>query len=580
MALPRIPAEGEDNTANTGGGRDAERASETTETAANGRFSDESTGNESASEDSVGGDKQGSGDDQESESELNDSEGTEEDLVASADLDDQDPDLNEQEVGSIHERVMNEARRNDPLFAPRSNDDTVVMPAGFSSENNTSEEELDSEDLEESSRPEDNDFDEEYFESSVHSGDNEPRATEGPEEDSQGNAFVAPVPVGNSKDGLGEGNVSEEPSLDTAGNIIVPGGRRDRRAQKEEELAKKNNTKKNWIIALVVLLVILVAAGVALTLTQNGDTEDSVPEPVAEEEVETVSIPSAVGFIAAEDEDEVACERFTSLGLECTVTYEVNEEIPRGNSIEQSPEVGEFVEVGETVQLTYSAGPATSEFPAINNESLEYVEELLWAMGVGVEDLEYVSGSGIPEDRVVEASAEEGDTVNNGDSVVVYLSDGTVEIPDWTGETRDVVDAEASDLGVDVIFVTEESEDSEGTVLSQSETGEVNFNDIIEVTVAAPFESVEIEIPDVLGLSPEDAQSDLAEAGFRNISTLEVQTGEVDEETVTQVSPSVGGTGMSEERVVIVVSVPTDSGSSDQEEGTSETEDEDGGSAN
>lgn len=299
--------------------------------------------------------------------------------------------------------------------------------------------------------------------------------------------------------------------------------------------------------------------------SDSGNTEDDGDDASGEESGQGsdeagVETPSASPDDSDEEGTRNGCERYESIGLECSITYEVDNEIPRGNLVSQSPEAGEFVELGTTVELVYSSGPESTEFPEVHNESLEHVEEMLWEGGVSVDEVEYVSGSGIPEDRVVSASVESGEDVDNGDTVVVQLSDGTVKIPDWTDETQAKVESKAEELGIDVVFNTEESEKSEGTVLSQSDSGEVHFNDIIEVTVAVPFESVELEVPDVLGMSEEDAQYALAEEGFRNISTLEVTTGEVDEPTVTQVSPGVGSTGMSEERIVIVISTPEDSG--------------------
>lgn len=598
MALPRTPQEGNDNTENQGDndnvstpeevetpeGVESEGNAEVDETLETDVTPEEDEAPEveedSETDEVLDSEETGtpeveetlnSGDVEEPEADTEIENGAEEDLDSPQDDLDATREINDglsgEEFESINRNVMNESRRNDPLFAtpvPRStDDDTVVIPRDDIADEGSPEEYWDANDSEENdldSTLVDGDSedattgDDEAFESSPHHLGAAEEGTENNPELAESNSSAAmPAVVPLSTDG----DLDDEVSLDTAGNPVVT--RRDRRSQKEDELSRKNNTKKNWIMGLVILVVLLLAGGAYLLTSGVLDGESEDEEIVAaEEEVQTVSVPSALGFISAEDEDEVGCERYTSIGLECLVTYESSEDVPRGNNISQSIEIGEFVEVGETIEVVYSAGPETSEFPAINNESLEYVEEQLWAMGVLVEDLEYVSGSGIPEERVVEASVEEGETVNNGDSVVIYLSDGTVEIPDWTDETRDVVETEASDLGVDVVFVSEESEETEGTVLSQSESGEVSFNDIIEVTVAAPFESVEIEIPDILGLSPTEAQSDLAEAGFRNISTLEVATGEVDEETVTQVSPGVGNTGMSEERVVIVVSVPTD----------------------
>lgn len=326
------------------------------------------------------------------------------------------------------------------------------------------------------------------------------------------------------------------------------------RKERRDKQKKKNKILWSIVIALVILIGAIITF---FTVQENNDSEPEPPQSGSIERIiETVSVPSALGTLSADDSEDFACERYTSINLECSVSFEINNEIPRGNIVSQSPESGDFIEVGSEVSLVYSAGPETSEFPEINDESLEYAEDTLWQLGVAVEDTEYVSNSGIVENRVVGANVEPGATVENGDSVIIHLSDGTIEVPDWTGESREEAETTADDLGIDIAVSTEESEEAEGTVLGQSQSGEVSMNDVVEITVAIPFESVEIEVPDVLGLSPEDAQYDLAEAGFRNITSITVESGEVDEPTVTQVVPGVGSTGLSSERIVTVVSEP------------------------
>lgn len=475
--------------------------------------------------------------------------------------------LSDDDLDSIDSQVLENERQAGDIFPPPPlvdgpEDDIGEDGVPGASEENTQHLDEDPEGAGEGSAE---DIEEESFESAYVSPEQDTVSdeTDGTADEDLEQTRVhgfAPLPALGAEENAGDGTDGSvvddhDPYLDADEN--GPPTRREMRAEQEAKRKQREKSKRNWIIFLVILVAALIAGAFWLYNAAMERQENIVIEQEEEEQIETVSVPSAIGFISAEDDDDVACEQYDSIGLECSVSYEVDNEIPRGNLISQTPDVGEFVEVGSTVRLTYSAGPETSEFPDINNESLEYVEETLWAMGVSIEDIDYTSGSGIPEDRVVEASVEPGDTVENGDSVIIYLSDGTVEIPDWTGETREDVENESEDLGVDIVFVSEESEEeSEGTVLSQSDSGEVQFNDVIEITVAVPFASVEIEVPDILGLSPEEAQSDLAEAGFRSISTLEVSTDEVDEPTVTQVSPGVGGTGMSEERIVIVVSVP------------------------
>lgn len=355
----------------------------------------------------------------------------------------------------------------------------------------------------------------------------------------------------------------------------------------EEAHPEKKGKKTKIITAIIVILILAVGAMVTWWLTSENNDDDEVldsspvetenteaPEEEEEEEVEMVVVPEAepLGPEQTEIDESAICEPFIDVGLECSVSEEFDDEdeIERGEIISQSVEAGEEAEVETEIEVVYSAGPESSTMPEIYNEPVDETVGRLYELGVDIEDTVYEEGSNLREDNVISASVEAeetveaGDTVENGALVTLTVSDGTVEVPDWTEELQETVEEESAELNVSVELEAEESEETAGTVLSQSDVGIVDFDSEITVNIAVPFENVPLEIPDVVDESPELAQSDLSEVGFRNITSVTVPSGEVDEPTVTQVVPGVGSTGMSEEQVVLIVSEPIDEDSDEE----------------
>ena len=300
--------------------------------------------------------------------------------------------------------------------------------------------------------------------------------------------------------------------------------------------------KRKWVIVVVSTIVafLLLIGGYFVYLAYDNANYTHVPQ--------------AISKVTPNDD---ACSPFKEAKLECQVTWVVNDEKPRGTLVEQNIEPSTKTKIGETVTMKYSNGPAKSEFPNLVNVPLEEAKAKLYEMNVSVETVNEVDGKGLPAGNVVSASIEPGTEVANGTSVTLNISNGKVTLPDWEGKSKELVTAEAEQLGLNVIFSEEESEKPSGIVIGQTpKAGEVETGSDVQVVVSKAFESKEITVPDVIGKTAEQAQTDLAVAGFRHIKTVEVVSSTVTSPQVTHVVPGVGQTGKSEENIVIIVSKP------------------------
>lgn len=307
---------------------------------------------------------------------------------------------------------------------------------------------------------------------------------------------------------------------------------------------KKKKKKKKIIASSIAVAVIIAGIGGFFAFQKYIDTQST-------------TVPQAAKFISYDEDTKKVCKEFVSSDLKCQVKWEINDNADRGRLLSQSVASDEKVDNGTNVVLTYSNGPSTSEFPNLNGVNIEEAKKSLYSMNIEVSEVKEVDGNGLDKDEIVSTNIEPGTKVKNGDTVTINVSNGNVKLPDWSGKTKEYVEADADKLGIKVKFTEEESDKASGIVISQTpKAGETTTSTEINVVLSKSFEAKEIKIPDVIGKTAEEAQTELATAGFRQIKTVKVKNAEVTETQVTQVVPGVGQKGNSEENIVIIVSEP------------------------
>lgn len=307
------------------------------------------------------------------------------------------------------------------------------------------------------------------------------------------------------------------------------------------------NSKKGIIAGIVSTLVIAGAAATFFVVNDNNK----------------VSVASAADYISYDFEGDV-CDDFEE--LPCEVEWIFNNSKTRGELVKQSIAPGERVSPDEEITLYYSQGREYVEVPNVVGLSKDDAHEQLYRAGLDVTQVTNVDAAAkagtVTEVSGVEAGAE----VPNGTEVQISVANGNVEVPDWTGKTKEFVESQAEGLNVAVSFKEEESESPAGTVISQSVKDEsISEGDAVEVVIAKSFDTEQVKVPKVLEKSEEQAQSLLAEAGFRKITTVVVENTKVTERQVTQVIPKEGEEVGTDSDITIIVSEPVNENSDDNE---------------
>jgi len=275
------------------------------------------------------------------------------------------------------------------------------------------------------------------------------------------------------------------------------------------------------VIIVVVLVLVLVTnvfgtgcAGCAGSeeggTTQPASTETTTTAPTAAK----VQVPNLVG-----QDLTVAQKTLDSLKLKYSVTEEQSDK-PANQVIRQSVASGTQVDEGTTITLTVSAGKKTVKVPqlvgksrsaainALSNAKLKYT--------VSTEHSDTVE-----EGYVISSDPKEGETVNEGTSILIVVSLGsqteTAIVNDCTevDEARSVAALESRGFVVDVTYEHSDTVE-EGIVISQSPEGgtEAEVGSTVYLVVSSGPETSYVSVPNCVGFSMSSALTMCEDAGL------------------------------------------------------------------
>ena len=209
-----------------------------------------------------------------------------------------------------------------------------------------------------------------------------------------------------------------------------------------------------------------------------------------------VQIISFVGMT----KDEFLATDYNSL-LRAEFPEEYSSE-PAGTIIRQTPKAGRTVKEKQRIVLTVSLGTQYVTIPETKNMVAEDAEQTLKDMGLRVTK-KPMSDNTVANGAVVYSQPSSGETVEGGTTVILYVSRSEVakesQVPSLTGKTIEEARNEVKGLNLSIRTVDQPSEQTEGTVLSQSpDAGTmVRKSSVITLVVSTgiPEAAVEPETP-------------------------------------------------------------------------------------
>ena len=311
---------------------------------------------------------------------------------------------------------------------------------------------------------------------------------------------------------------------------------------------------------VVVLLVLLGLLGVLLFLFARnlgiGGTADQVTVP----EVLGRTQPDAQALLE-------------SLGFEVQTEQRENDQAPEGTVFDQNPDQGTKVDEGSKVTIVVSSAAAPVQVPNLIGEQDADADAQLRAIGL-VADFEAEDDPDVPAGTVIDQDPEAGEELPRGSAVRLTVSNGpgTEAIPDVQGMTP----AEAANVlgraGFEVAFAEEPSDQvDEGTVTRTDPPAGTELPRGETVTVYESSGSASVTVPDVLGMTQDDAIGTLQDAGFRVVSSSRTVADPDDDGRVIGQSPAGGTTAERGSTVEITIGDAIGGGSTTTTEDTTTT---------
>lgn len=240
--------------------------------------------------------------------------------------------------------------------------------------------------------------------------------------------------------------------------------------KKSSDQKKKLTSKTMLPIILGVVLPFLIVAGISAALIISSIFASP------DDTTETITVRDFVGQSFTEE-----MERFfnSSEYYKLTINRVYSDEVEAGKIISQSPEAGETRKVNKgkrfcEITLTVSQGAKYVQMPDVT--VLDYREAKIYLEGIGVA-LDITTESQVNSvyeiGAVISTAPAPGEVLENGDTVVLYVSSGPksekIEMPDFVGKNEGEV---LKGLLTEKLFpgdVTYEASDKkEGTILTQS----------------------------------------------------------------------------------------------------------------
>ena len=306
----------------------------------------------------------------------------------------------------------------------------------------------------------------------------------------------------------------------------LPAVSSDGDAASKAAAARKRRTA---IIMTLVVIALLLIGGSVWALSRSAATP------------EAVSVPNVVGLSQADAKSQIE-----AAGLE----WELNPEKVASDTVDKDavastdPAGGAQAEKGSTVRVTISSGPDSVTLPDnLVGMSPDEARQAVEALGLKWEvNSSKVASDTVAEGKVAQTNPSPGSKVKAGQTITAYLSSGSdqVEVPDLVGMSQDQARSALKAVGLELGNVTtvDSDKDKDRIVSQDPETGsKVKKGTTIAVSISTG-KAAQVEIPTVVGISREDAETQLKALGL-NVTVEEV-SGSQPSGQVTAVEPGEG----------------------------------------
>ncbi|NUS84906.1 MAG: Stk1 family PASTA domain-containing Ser/Thr kinase [Streptomyces sp.] len=320
-----------------------------------------------------------------------------------------------------------------------------------------------------------------------------PQAKADAHDGSEDRTSVIPRPVG----GIGGPVPADEQQLNLTTRLELPP--QPPQTGPPRRSAGRGRLPRRGIVTIVVGLVLALGVGVGIWYINSG---------------QFTKVPYVLGKSEAD-----ARKKLKDAGLEVKITREFSDVVDKGEVIKTDPGGGKQIRNTGTVTIHVSDGPPRTQVPNVVGMPLKEAKQQISDANLSVGEVTETFSDETPQGVVRSTDPAAGTTRRPNTRVGIEVSRGPkIEIPDVIGESEDDARAELTEAGFTVEIASERvfSDEDKGSVADQSPpsgNGAVGAKgDKVTLTLSKGQEM--IEVPDVTGLSEDDAKQTLEAAGF------------------------------------------------------------------
>jgi eukaryotic-like serine/threonine-protein kinase len=223
------------------------------------------------------------------------------------------------------------------------------------------------------------------------------------------------------------------------------------------------------------------------------------------------TVPQVTGMAAG-----TAREELQNLGFTVHMGPGVrSNQVSRGNVVRTSPAIGARARKGSSITLIPSRGPIRARVPSVSGLKLSDAEAALTKAGLTLGRVTESASPTIPVGVVISTTPEAGKTWPETRPVVIVQSAGP-PLPNLVNQQLTAAQQQAQQFGFQVNPVNDaKSNLPAGTIVSQSPRagGPITSGEVVTVRVSIGPQLV--NVPNVQGMSDQQAIAELQQAGFQ-----------------------------------------------------------------
>ncbi len=260
-----------------------------------------------------------------------------------------------------------------------------------------------------------------------------------------------------------------------------------------------------FFAVLVVLLLLLggMLFLLARTLGVGGDDDKAT----------LVEVPRVINELEAD-----ARQTLESFEFEVTVTEEANDDVEAGHVFAQDPDGGTKIEKGSEVKLKVSAGAEAASVPGVVGRNVDEARTILEDAGFTVR-VEPSTDANAPADEVTDQDPAPLQEAPKGSPVTLFVGSAPegVQVRDVTGRTEGDAEGLLQGDGFKTSSTSEPSASVPKGRVIRTEPGAGSTRpegSTITIVVSSGPEATEVTVPNVVGLSEENATAVLEGKGL------------------------------------------------------------------